>query len=509
MKNMSRRSFITGVAVLGGSLALSGCSSSSTDSNPKADSTPLVESLDFDVVVLGAGLAGLGAAGAAAANGAKVALVEKGSMLLSAFWPSPGNLAIAQLPENESDWLFTSAIPDTKEDFLLRWKTATEVGAIDVAYPDYDRVTNLMMESCNTISWIEELGLPFEQSMDKAEGAIDGMKPIVPETTDETGGLMIGNVFQELFDNTDTTLLFDTAGTELVMDGEKVVGVIVEGAKGAQTLNAKAVVLATGGFAGSDQFRSQYIPEVDEAGCRFVGLTSNEGDGITMSSAADAALYEDGWIIPSSLIVSEALSNADASLGTLKAPKSGIYVDVDGNRFVDEAAKSTVLATTMIDSKKGPYYGLFDSSDAETVAALELGLSTDDLFKGETIEDLASVSQMNNLPATFAAYQAAVETGIDADFSKPAEEMVAYAEEGPYYLARFVPSYVATMGGLKTTEESQAIDSNDKPIEGLYAIGEIAHRFMYNRSFIPSASNGGSITMGRLLGEHLAQNIIG
>jgi predicted oxidoreductase len=160
----------------------------------------------------------------------------------------------------------------------------------------------------------------------------------------------------------------------------------------------------------------------------------------------------------------------------------------------------------MVDTKKGPYYALFDSSDDAITAILETGLGTADAFKGETIEELATASKASNLAATFAAYATIAQSGKDTEFNKAEDRIKAYGD-GPYYLVRIVPSYVATMGGVRTDANCQAISADGTPIEGLYVVGEATHRFMYNRSFISAASNGSGITMGRLTGELIASKL--
>ena len=80
---------------------------------------------------------------------------------------------------------------------------------------------------------------------------------------------------------------------------------------------------------------------------------------------------------------------------------------------------------------------------------------------------------------------------------------LAYGD-GPFYLVKFVPSYVATMGGVKTDASCQALGENGSVIPGLFAVGEATHRFMYNRSFVRHCSNSSALTMGRLTGAALA-----
>ena len=230
----------------------------------------------------------------------------------------------------------------------------------------------------------------------------------------------------------------------------------------------------------------------------------------------DAALYEDCWVIPNVIVPARALTAVDPGFELLcdqsihgKALEGGatatkLIVDATGERFINEALPPIALATTMADRDAAPYFTLFDSSNAEVVAVLEKGVGTDGLFKADTIEALAEAAQLPGLAAAFAAYQAAAEAGADEAFGKAAEKLTAYAS-GPYYLVSYVPSYVATMGGVKTNADYQAIRADESAVAGLYAIGECTHRFMYNRSFVRHCSNSSALTMGRLAGKALAE----
>ena len=205
------------------------------------------------------------------------------------------------------------------------------------------------------------------------------------------------------------------------------------------------------------------------------------------------------------------LTKADAGFKKLcdtgmegAATSSKMLVDSTGARFVNEAAPVTALATSMTDNQAGPYYVLFDSSNAEVVAVIEKGLSTGDVLKGVSIEELADAAGAPQLAATFEAYQQAAAAGADEAFGKKADMLAAYGD-GPFYLVKFVPSYVATMGGVKTDASCQALGENGSVIPGLFAVGEATHRFMYNRSFVRHCSNSSALTMGRLTGKALAQ----
>lgn len=508
----TRRQFVVGAMVLGGSLALTGCSPQSEPKkeNGAATAAGSAEAAEADIIVIGSGLAGSACSISAAQNGARVILVDKAPFLTSTFLTSKGNVSIAQVAENRADWRYDSDAPDTMDQFVARYRDLTEIGKVDAPYPDYDRMQHLMEESCATIAWVEQLGITFEKSFTKEMVGTDTVKPDVSADPATEAGVQLANVFAAEFERLGVQTMLSTEATELVKDGDAVVGVKVQGTDGSQELRAKAVVLATGGFGGSADYCDQLVPAINEMGFQYLGNAMNTGDGMTMASAIGAALYEDPWVIPNVIMPTRALTKADAGFKKLcdtgmegAATSSKMLVDATGARFVNEAAPVTALATSMTDNQAGPYYVLFDSANAEVAAVIEKGLSTGDVLKAGSIEELADVAGAPQLAATFEAYQQAAVAGEDEAFGKKADMLVPYGD-GPFYLVRFVPSYVATMGGVKTDASCQALGEDGSPIAGLFAVGEATHRFMYNRSFVRHCSNSSALTMGRLTGAALA-----
>lgn len=499
---LTRRQFVVGALALGSSLTLTACA-------PKQKS--FERPIQADVLVIGSGLAGMACSLSAAQGGADVVLIDKAPFLSSTFLTSKGNVSIAQVPENEADWCFASETPDTMDDFSARYRKLTEIGKVEAPYPDYARMRHLMEESCATISWAESLGVKFEKSFTKETVGTDTVKPDASAHSDVDPGLQVARIFAAELERLGVRTMLSTAAHELISDGESVVGAQVVGPDGPQELRANAVVMAIGGFAGSNEYLDKLVPAVNQRGFQFMGNAMNTGDGMTMASSIGAALYEDPWVIPFVIMPTRTLSSIDFHFRDLSdngmeggstSPK--LLVNARGERFVNEAAPVTELATTMTDAEAGPYYVLFDSSHANVAALIEKGLGTGDVFKADSVEALAKAAAMPALTETFAAYQQAAQSGADKRFGKPANKIALYGE-GPYYLVAYVPSFVATMGGVKTDASCRAIRDDGTTIPGLYVIGEATHRFMYNRSFVRHCSNSSALTMGRLTGAMLAK----
>lgn len=513
-KGITRRTFFATATVLGASLALAGCNKSGTSSSQKAGGAATAQ--ETDIVVIGSGLAGSACARSAAENGARVILMDKANNLGSTFLTSGGNVSICQIPENEVFWQFEDGDVDSLDAALERYKKATEVGKINANWPDYDRVKTMMEESCESITWAEGIGIDFQKSFTKDMVGTDTVKP---DISAEPKGKMAGAVYmqkmEQVLGELGVTTMLSTEAKSLIIEDGTVVGVTVDSDGKTIDIKAASVVLATGGFGASPEYRDKLVPAINKIGFIYKGNLNNTGDGMTMAQAAGAAIYSDCWVIPNVIIPCSELNDVNPAFSTLcdqsmfggfiegASPSTKLMVDGKGKRFINEASAPIALASTFADRDAAPYYVLFDSSNKEVIALLDAHVDSKNLFKAASIDELASAAGLPSLSETFAAYQVACAAGSDAEFKKPAEKLVAY-QEGNLYLVRYVPSYVATMGGVRTDAECHAIDESGKAVAGLYVIGEATHRFMYNRSFVRHYSNGSAITMGRLVGKALA-----
>lgn len=481
----------------------------------KKETAKKSESLEADIVVIGSGISGMSTAISALQNGASVILVEKQDALGTSFMTSKGNVMIAQVEENKE--FHKTESDDTLDNALSRWEERTnQGGSEEVAYPDYERVKDIIIESGESIAWAEELGVEFNPSFTKEQRGADIVK-VIPEGEKE-GGATLVEAFVEKLEEYGATVLTGTEGKELIEKDGKVVGVKAVSKDTEYEIKADSVVLATGGFGGSEEYLKELVPDLMETGYQFSGVGANTGDGITMGKAVGATMYEDGWIVPSpwKILPSKELTYKNAEFSKINgfsqleggSTNELILVNKDGNRVTNEGADGVVIAADLIDGKEGPYYVLFDSSSEAVTAILKTGLETGDVIKANTIEELSKVSKMDNLLSTFEKYQGMAAAGEDTEFNKSADMLKEYSAEGPYYLVKFVSDFVATMGGLKTTEECQVIKGDETPIEGLYAVGELTHRFLYNRGHFANASNSASLTMGRTVGKLLAEKSV-
>ena len=454
---------------------------------------------------------------------ASVIVVDKQGFIGGGIVSSPGNMAVAEIAENEEFHLNES--DDTLAAASDRWLKAVEDGSTP-SNLDLPRVESLMLESMKTISWLTDMGAVFSPSFTIEANGLAGYRPDVPSIESGLGGAKLVALMQKTAEAAGAAFLPSTPATSLVSENGKVTGVVVQTAEGEKTISAKAVILATGGFGANEEMVLTAIPALAETGVYYQGIAANTGDGINMATEIGAATYENPWLVATTLTPHGDLIAANKQFGklvegmiyTVKVdgdPIEGasiadqIIVNKDGKRVINEAGNKSRQLAVLIDSGTAPYYALYSNVTGELAEILDSGISTGYVFKSDSISDLAEAAGIdaNTLMDTVSEYNGFVAEGEDTAFGKPAERMHTVVDEGSYYLVRVVPSYVATMGGIMTNDNYQAVTADGTAIDGLYAVGEMAHRFLYTRHFIGGASNGFSTTMGRLAAEHAIANL--
>ena len=325
--------------------------------------------------------------------------------------------------------------------------------------------------------------------------------------------------------------IFGTKGVQLVKDGDRVTGVIVQGADGTYTrINArKGVVLSGGGFGGNPEMMADLLPNLQR------NFTPEEGffapfdrDGSTIQMGYWAGGRLEGDI---STMNFDSLAVPDAIPGPL-------WIDENGERFQNEAFAGPELnGFFMARAKRGkiisvydskypdqilrgfPSHGAFEYDDedqvnlklAEFAAAKDAGSEgANGFFCADTLEQLAEYIgvPVEALTQTVERYNALCESGLDEDFGKDPRFMNAIVD-GPFYAHVTTPSLgfaLVTTGAFVTDNHQNILDMAYKPIEGLYASGNTCG-MRFGATYItpiPGVSIGMCITLGRELGKYLS-----
>ncbi|HEY7052209.1 MAG TPA: FAD-binding protein [Mycobacterium sp.] len=316
-----------------------------------------------------------------------------------------------------------------------------------------------------------------------------------------------------------TSLRRNTALVELIRENEIVIGAIVETGGNRTAIRARrGVLLAAGGFECNSSMRRRY--GVPGEARDTMGSWGNLGQAHLAGIAADADtdLMDQAWWSPG-------LTHPDGCSAFALWFTGGIFVNDDGNRFVNESAAydrigRVVLAALEDGSISLPYWMIYDDKEGTLppVKATNVSLVEPEKYvaaglwyTADTLEDLAGKIGVpaQNLVATVARFNEFVATGVDDDFGRGDEAYdrafasgaspLVSIDKPPFHAAAFGISDLGTKGGLRTDTAARVLDTSGKPITGLYAAG--------NTMAAPSGTaypGGGNPIGTSMLFSHLA-----
>lgn len=453
-----------------------------------------------DVLVIGAGIAGLSAAISAKENGANVVIIDK--------MPIPGgttNLAGGILVCVNSDLYKDCRLAsDSLEAIMEYWKAHMSVSGVDSGYPDYSRLEGVLADTGATVDWLVANDIQF--SAEPFAGSAT-----YPMALANGGGSGLINMLVASAQAREIPLVLNCKGTSLMTDDTgAVVGAWAETEDSVILYHAKSVILTTGGISQNEELVEKYSPKLHRAGLIPTSAVSHTGDGFLMALEAGAGTF-DVFSTPlfGTTVDPQLSAITDANALTIYGQ---LGVNANGERFGNEAASAgwdtmDYTASDMIQDGNAPFWYIYDSSNEAVLAALEAGAEAGVVAKGETIEELALNMHVYtaNLKASCEAYAAAVAAGEDTQFSKPAA-FLAPIEKAPFYAVKFYPTTFGSAGGVTTTEDGRVTRQDGTVIPGLYAAGEMSNRYFYNENYILAASLGLYSTMGRRAGAAAAQD---
>lgn len=539
--------------------------------------TGVTETIDTDVVVVGLGGSGLTAALSAAENGAKVLVIEKTARIGGNGPLTSGPTAVnipSQVATEYPEW----NDPMTKE---VRVKAAGEEFVDEEAFLktwlDYttddegnqqakpEMVKMLIEQSGEVADWLmDNYGFQF----DVAAGFAGNVWAVCVNHSGAkalTQGMYDGAV-KQLTDMGGEYML-ETEGTELIMDGDAVVGVkAVSKADGTEyVINAKEVILATGGFAANAEMTTKYLSDKyyplsgewklfgqhqndgkmiesainNGAGTYNIGVTPcvHNAGSVSFLSGYEPIAIEGavGWQTQRQAYYS--VADIPMSLGNDPA---AFNVNKNGVRFANEEK------TSMFDPWKAGniYYSIYSEERLKDIAetgfteaytgpsgsylgyygtAIPTGVALPEMFdvladaensgivvSAATLDELAGKLNIDAavLADTVAKYNDACEAGVDEEFGKGEAHLVAVGE-GPYYAVKMAPYCYATCGGLDVNENLQVLAKDGvTPIKGLYAVGTDSSGVLYTEhdAYVDygGAAMGWSYTSGKVAGAHAA-----
>lgn len=415
-----------------------------------------VKDTSCDVVVIGAGGAGLSSAIKISQENRKVILLEKMGVAGGNTISATGGLNAAETKIQKE-----LGIEDTKEQFFKD----TMKGGYNLNIPEL--VRNMTEKAPETVDWLMELGVDLSD-VGKMAGSTNS------RTHRPKGGAAVGAhmipVLEEAAKNVGVDLRKNSKVVDIISENGKAAGVIVETKSGKQyKIMAKAVIIASGGFGANPEMVVKYKSNLDGFGTtNHKGAT---GDAFAWVEKFNAQLIQMDQIQTHPTVVpGNGIMITEAVRGN-----GAIMVNREGNRFGSEMATRDVMSAAVLSQTGKTAYLVFDTSVRKSLKAIEGYVKKGLLTEGETPEALAEKLGMPKeaLAQTIAKYNRYVQDGNDPEFGRKASEMPRQLNEGPYFAVEVGPAIHHTMGGIKINEKAEVLDANDNAIPGLYAAGEV------------------------------------
>lgn len=468
------------------------------------------EVLHTDIVVVGSGLSGTAAATRAIELGAEVVMLEKLSITGGSAKNSLGTFMVCEVPENEGYHLTEE--DDTLDAAVERWMKYQSISYRDSIYPDIDRLKLQLVQSMFTIDWLIQKGatvVPYQGIADRGMAMVRLDVESIPNGT-RAGKLL--TLLKEKNLEKGMTLRTDTRATELITDGDRIVGVRAETKNGILEVYADSVILATGGYSQNPELLNRLIPELPEVSS--YASAGNTGDGLIMAEKVGAALYEDQWIHNGRPRCS-ALMHANSMYCDIfmqdNSPIEGLdettycrlVIDNEGKRFMNEAQAYSTQDMDMFKLNHAPYWCLYTDLSEQAAEIAEKGIECGEVIKAGTIREAAEMAGMsvNTVEATVNRYKEMVDAGEDTDFGKKAEYLKPVSDEGPYYLVHILPGCCDTLGGVVTNYDQKVLREDGSVIEGLFATGAMTNGAYYNQYYFSGTQLTFGATSGKIAGE--------
>ena len=467
------------------------------------DATAEDSTVDADVVVVGAGGAGMTAAITAAGEGKSVVILESQSMVggnsvratggmnagktvyqdENEFGESAGvektlktaaekyadNETITALAKTVSEqWAAYQANPTGYFDSVELMELDTMIGGKGINDPEL--VETLCANSADAIDWLDEHGITLHNVSSFGGASVKRIhRPVNAEGKTVSVGSYMIPLLQENCEKAGVKMMLDTTATEILTDANgAAVGVKATGASGETvTVNAKAVVLATGGFGANLDMVVKYKPELK--GFMTTNAPGIQGQGIEMAQAIGAATVDMDQI----QIHPTVEANTAALITEGLRGDGAILINEEGKRFIDEVGTRDVVSAAEI-AQTGSYSWLVvDQAMVDASSVIQGYIKKGYTVTGATYEELGKAMGVDAaaFAETMEKWNGYVEAKNDPDFGRTS--FANPLNTAPYYAVKVTAGVHHTMGGLKINANTEVLNEKGEVIPGLFAAGEV------------------------------------
>ncbi len=462
------------------------------------------ETYDVDVCVIGCGGSGFMASITAGQMGAKVLTVEKASSVagvngIKVSGPFAVDTSVLHAREGG-----TTLEVDEVFNHVMNYTHWTPNPAL--MHRCLDESKNAVENLVGIGYAMKEANFRFETPFFEEKGGFH----LITNSLDERVEL-----WNKALEDAGVEVLFNTTATGLLMDGDKAVGITAKKADGTSvTVNAKAVIIASGGYLGNRDLQERFL-KTRKLNAAAGGNSLCTGDGIMMAEDAGAVLCKTFGYCPCEYGGTNSKASRPAKQDKYDqnyAFKFGLYgnllVDAEGKRFINEGLLCDYPMSYGSEQiiLNAPWYGIVDQAYVDAMSTIGLyeytiakgaepvegkwfignyfkgrildklpedieeGIREGWLAKADTLEELAEKFGLTNLPETVAKYNEYCDKGVDEEFGTN-PWYLSKIEKGPFYAVQCEPSAWSTFGGIRTDDKLRALKADNTPLQGLYVVG--------------------------------------
>lgn len=492
-----------------------------------------------DIVIIGAGGAGMTAALTAAEKGANVIILESQAAVGGNSVRATGGMNAADTPaQDENEFGESAGVEKTLKtarttyaDNVTITKLAEEVEkqwsdyqANPVGYFDSDElmeldtmiggkginnpelVEELADESADGVEWLKKYGINLTSVGSFGGASVKRIhRPVNAEgKTIAVGSYMIPLLEKACEENDKISIQLETTATTILTDENgKAVGVKAVGATGNEvTVNAKAVILATGGFGANLDMVAELVPALK--GFMTTNAAGAQGQGIEMAQALGAATVDMNQIqihptvqFDTAALITEGLRGDGA-----------VLINADGKRFIDEVGTRDVVSAAEI-AQPGSYsYLVVDQAMLDKSSVIAGYVKRGFVFQGNTYEELAEALGVDAaiFAETMNTWNTYVEAKNDPDFGRTS--FAQPLNTAPYYAIKVTAGVHHTMGGLVINTDTEVLKADGTAIAGLYAAGEVTGG-VHGANRLGGNAVADFVVFGRIAGEEAAEYALG
>ncbi|MGF6435238.1 flavocytochrome c [Kosakonia sp. 1610] len=410
---------------------------------------------NYDVVVIGSGGAGLAAAIQAHDEGASVLIVEKMPTI-------GGNTIKASAGMNAAETRFqrVKGIQDSKELFYAE----TLKGGVEKNDPALLR--RFVEHAPEAIEWLARRGIMLNDITTTGGMSID--RTHRPRDGSAVGGYLISGLLRNVTKR-NIDVMLDTSVEEILFDAGEVRGVrLLTEEQETLSVEAKSVIVATGGFSANSAMVVKYRPDLD--GFVTTNHKGATGSGISLLERLGAATVDMGEIQihptveqNTSYLISESIRGGGA-----------ILVNQQGNRFFNEMSTRDKVSAAIIALPEHYAYIVFDEHVRAKNKAADEYIARGFVTSASSPRELADKLGMDYhaFLATLERYNGFVEKQHDDDFGRTTA-LRAPINEGPFHAIQIAPGVHHTMGGVTINTDTQVLNNEQQVIPGAFAAGEV------------------------------------